>query len=92
MLPLGAECFWEPSRPTASGTALRLAAPFVLVVVLAVVAVSELNRPDVTGANPEPPELVCSGAHGIASRINRLTGRQQGKMAVARPAVIREGA
>jgi hypothetical protein len=64
----------------------------VLVVLLFVVVVpmAERNRPDVTGADPSPPELVRSGTYGIVPRINRLTGRQQGEMSIPRPAIIRE--
>src|SRR5262249_39068861 len=63
----------------------------VLLPVLAVIPLAELNRPDVTGADPALPYLAPAGTHGIIPRINRLTGRQQGEMPVARPAVIREG-
>jgi hypothetical protein len=47
----------------------------VLLVVLATVLVEEPNRPDVAGTDPSLPYLVLSGAHGIISRINRLTDR-----------------
>src|SRR2546425_6113976 len=53
--------------------------------------IEEPNRPDVAGADPSLPQLIRSGAHGIIPCINRLTGRQEGKMPVARRAVIGEG-
>ena len=56
------------------------------------VALAELNRPDVTGAEAAPPQLVRAGTEGIVPRIHRLARRQQGEMPVARSAVIREGA
>jgi hypothetical protein len=65
------------------------------VVMRAVVLAWELNRADVTAARPYPwdihpalPQLVSEKTEGIACGINGLTGRQQGEMAVARPAVI----
>src|SRR6202023_1317182 len=62
----------------------------VLLVVPAVVPIAEPNRSDIAGSDPSLPYLVLAGAHGIASCINRLTGRQQGEMPIARPTVIRE--
>ena len=46
----------------------------------------------VAGADPALPQLIRSETDGIVARINGLTGRQQGEMPVAWPAVIREGA
>ena len=63
----------------------------VLRVVQAVVSLAELNRPDVTGAEAAPPQLVRAGTRGLVPRINRLARRQQREMPGARPAVIREG-
>jgi len=55
-----------------------------------VVIIEEPNRPDVAAADPALPQLIRSGAHGIIPGINRLTGREQREMPVARPTVIRE--
>ena len=58
----------------------------------------KFNRSDVTDArshssdiNPALPQLIPPGTLGIVPGINRLTGRQQGEMSVARAAVIGEG-
>ena len=64
----------------------------VVVLMLAVVAIAERNRPNVTGAEAAPPQLVRAGTEGIIPRINRLARRQQREMPVAWTAVIREGA
>ena len=66
----------------------------IFLIMRAVVLAWELNRADVTATRPHPsdihpavPQLVSEGTEGIAPGINGLTGRQQGEMAVARPAV-----
>jgi hypothetical protein len=71
----------------------------ILLVVLAVVPVTELNRPDITAARPDfpdidpaPPQLIGGQTGGIVARINRLTGGQQREVAIARRAVICKGA
>src|SRR5438046_10766629 len=58
----------------------------------------KFNRSDVTDArshssdiNPALPQLIPPGTHGIVPGINRLAGRQQGEMSVARSVVIGEG-
>ena len=64
----------------------------VVVLMVAVIPIAERNRPDVTGAEAAPPQLVRAGTDGIVPRIYRLARRQQREMPVAWPAVIREGA
>src|SRR5262245_31785027 len=49
----------------------------LFLIVLVVVPMLERHRPDVTGAEPEPPELVHAGAHGIVAGRNGLAGRPQ---------------
>jgi len=70
----------------------------VFVVVRTVVLAVELNRPDVTAARayfwdiyPALPYLIPSGTHGIIPRINRLAGREEGEMPLARCALIGKG-
>jgi len=53
--------------------------------------IEESNRPDVAGADPAVPQLVRERTGRRVARINRLTGRQQGEMPVARRAVVGEG-
>src|SRR5262245_38874752 len=45
----------------------------LLLVVRAVVSVAKLNRPDITGPEAEPPQLICYGAHGLVPGIPRRT-------------------
>jgi hypothetical protein len=87
--------FASPRHPVGKPLDLSLGALVVLVVrlvVLAVVAVAELNRPNVTGADAAPPQLVRAGTDGIIPGISRLARRQQGEMPGAWSAIIREGA
>jgi hypothetical protein len=51
----------------------------------------KFNSPNVAGANPLLPQLIPLGTDGIVPGINRLTGREEREMAVARRAVIGEG-
>jgi hypothetical protein len=57
-----------------SGRRILFVLLVVLLCVLAIVLIEEPNRPNVTGADPSLPYLVPSRTHGIAPRINRLTG------------------
>ena len=53
--------------------------------------IEEPNGPDVAGTDPALPQLVRERTGRCVARINRLTGRQQGEMPVARRAVVGEG-
>jgi hypothetical protein len=70
----------------------------IRLVVLAAVPVTELNRPDITAArpdfpdiNPVPSQLIGGRAEGVIPSINRLTGWEQWEVAVPWCAVILEG-
>ena len=76
--------------PMTSGRAQHALLACLSLIVLAVVLIAELNRPDVTGADASLPYLVPSGTHGIAPGINRLTSWQKREMPIPRPTVIDE--
>jgi hypothetical protein len=63
----------------------------IFLVVLAVVPVAELNRPDIAGTEAEPPQLVRSGAYGLVPSIDRLPGLEERDMPIPRPTVIPVG-
>jgi hypothetical protein len=70
----------------------------ISLIMRAVVLAGELNRADVTATRPYPsdidpalPELIPPRTGRIVARINRLTGRQQGEIAMPRRAIIGKG-
>jgi hypothetical protein len=69
-----------------------------VVVIILLVGRAKFNCPDVTAARsyswdiyPALPQLISPGTDRIVPRINRLAGREEGEMPLARRAIIGKG-